>query len=125
VPGHAIQRIQSEGILVKEEGIGGSITFRKFRAPGKFFSWRRKWFVGSIVLTRKSFRAFWFSRKIINVPWASSEISRLDYFLEGKKTLFVGFDAAAFHENWSGYIEVRFSTDRANEIIETIERYGA
>ncbi len=125
VPKQAAEQIAQEGLILQQEGIGGSITFRNFRAPGKYFSWRRKWFLGSVVLTRERFRVFWFANRIISVPWDSDQLSALRCRLEGEDALIVGFDASTFNEDWSGEIEVRLSTSSAAELLRTFEQNAA
>ena len=125
VPKQAADRIAQEGLVFQQEGIAGSITFRNFRAPGKYFSWRRKWFLGSVVLTREGFRVFWFSNRIISVPWDSDRLSELRCRREGEDTVIVGFDASTCNQDWSGEIEVRLSTSSAVELLETFEQYAA
>ena len=72
--------LEQEGIVLLEEGISGSVTFRKFRAPWKRYGYRRNWFVGSVVLTEIRFAAFGFSRPVINVPLEREQIESGDAF---------------------------------------------
>ena len=125
IPRNAVAQIQKEGVVLQDEGIGGSVTFKKFRAPGKYYSWRRNWFSGSIVLTRKHFLAFRYSQPIIGVSWADAEFKELRIQLEDRNTLGVGFEASAFQENASGEIEVRLSTPLAQDFLTQIEQLVA
>ncbi len=122
IPRNGIDQIQMEGIVLQDEGIGGSVTFKRFRAPGRYHGWRRNWFSGSVVLTREHFLAFRYSRPVIGVSWGDEKMSKLDVRLESKNTLFVGFEASTFQEEASGDIEVRLSTPLAQEILKQIER---
>ncbi len=122
VPKDVRPQIHKEGIVLQDEGIGGSVTLRKFRAPGKRFSWKRSWFSGSIVLTQEHFLAFRYSSPIIGVSWDDDRIKSLNCFLENENTLCVEFDASTFREDWSGDIEVRFSTSLAQAFLEKIEQ---
>ena len=120
IPQNALPQIRKEGIVLQDEGIGGSVTFRKFRAPGKRYSFRRNWFSGSIILTRKHFLAFQFSKPVIGVSW--KDAGRLTCSLEDADTLWVHFDASEFNDDWSGDIEVRFSTPLARSLLDVIEQ---
>ena len=51
VPEDRLAAFQAEGIVLFDEGIGGALTLRNFRAPGRYSGWRRSWFMGSVVLT--------------------------------------------------------------------------
>ena len=122
VPEHAQEQIRREGVVLQEEGLSGTVTFRKFRAPGRRYSWRRNWFSGSIVLTREHFLAFAFSRPVIGVGWRHPKIDALQCSVERNNKLCVAFDAAAFHEGWKGNIEIRFSTPLATTLLQTIHQ---
>ena len=121
-PKNARDQIQQEGILLQDEGIGGSVTFFKFRAPGKSYGWKRSWFSGSIVLTQEHFLAFQYSKPIIGVSWDNDKIKKLNCYLENENTLGIEFEASTFNDNWSGNIEVRFSTPLARSFLEIIQQ---
>ncbi len=125
IPRDARDRIQRQGVVLQDEGIRGSVTFRRYRAPGKYFGWRRTWFSGSLVLTRRHFLAFQYSRPIIGVPWDDDKLRELDVRLDGEETLSVAFDAATFDQNASGEIEVKFSTPLAREFLQQIEQLSS
>ncbi len=122
VPRHAREQIHEEGVVLQEEGLSGTVTFKKFRAPGRRYSWRRNWFSGSIVLTREHFLAFAFSRQVIGVAWQHPKIDELHCSVERNNRLCVAFDVAAFHEGWSGNIVIRFSTPLADTVLQTIRK---
>ena len=120
--------LEREGIVLAEEGIGGSITFRKFRAPGRRYSYRKNWFTGSLVVTELRFAAFAFRRPVINVPIEGPHIGKLAGSLEKDgNVLVVAFESADFHDDWSGAIECRFRTTKARLFLERLdasEKYG-
>ena len=122
IPKDAISQIRIEGLLLSDEGIGGSITFKKFRAPGKYSGWRRNWFSGSLVLTRKHFLAFRYSSPIIGVAWDDERIKKLNCSLESNNKLHIQFDASTFNDDWSGEIEVRYSTTLARSFLQKISQ---
>ena len=113
--------LRIEGIVVSDEGISGSVTYRDFRAPGKYFSWRKQAFVGSIVVTNVRLVALMYSNFAVNVPFSDERIRRLQISVEGSDRLLIVFDPSVFHENWSGTIEYRFRTPRAGEILKWIQ----
>ena len=124
IPEHARAQIESEGVVLLEEGIGGSVTFRNFRAPGKRYGWRRNWLLGSIALTQAHFLAFGFSRPVIGVRWRDVRMQKLRCTLEKENVLLVEFDAATFNDDWSGEMEIRFSTPRARAILSIIRQHA-
>ncbi len=125
VPKRILPGLEQEGIVLLDEGVSGSVTFRNLRAPGRYHSWRRSWFTGSLVLTGKRFSAFAFSKAIIDVPLDDNRIDELRCSLEGEATLCVHFDPSAFNEGWSGALECRFSTPQARLFLEQLDASGA
>ena len=122
IPKKFQNQIESEGILLQDEGIGGSITFRNFRSPGKYYSLKYNWFTGSIVLTEKTFLAFKYSNPIIGIPWNHDKIQTLNCFIEKENTLCVEFEASEFYDNSSGNIKVSFSTPLAKSFLDIINK---
>ena len=108
-----------EGIVVSDEGVPGSVTYRDFRAPGKYFSWKKQAFVGSVVVTNNRLVALMYSNFAVNVPFTDARIRQLQISVEGDRLL-IAFDPKLFHDNWSGSIEYRFRTSQAADIIKWI-----
>ncbi len=113
-------RLRMEGIVVADEGIAGSVTFRDFRAPGRYSSWRKQAFVGSVIVTNIRLVALMQSRFAVDVPFTDARIRRLQISRE-RDRLVIGFDASLFHDDWSGTIEYRYRTSQAAEIIKWIQ----
>ncbi len=122
IPKDARSQILIEGIVLSDEGISGSLTYRNFRAPGRYSGWRRTWFSGSLVLTRQHLLAFGFSKPVIGVAWDDEKINALDCTLLNRRTLSFRFDASTFNSDWSGDLEVRFSTPLARSFLYNIKR---
>jgi hypothetical protein len=113
--------LDQEGIILSDDGIAGSVTYRNFRKPGTRYVWRRHWFVGSLALTKKRFTAFEYSWPIIDIPVEAPRLGQLQYSLEKEYTLCVAFDPSLFHEGWSGTMEYRFSTPHAKALLDLIK----
>jgi hypothetical protein len=120
IPKRYAPTLHDEGIILLDEGIGGSITFKKFKAPGRYHSWKRSWFTGCIVLTERTFAAFAFIKPLIYVSLDHKNISELRCTIEESDTLLVQYDASAFNEEWSGTIECRFKTPKAQMFLERL-----
>jgi len=112
--------LRGEGIILIDDGIGGSVTLRQFKAPGRRHSWRRSWFTGCLVLTEHTFSAFALIRPLIFVPLADTRISELHCSIEKGATLLITYDASLFNEKWSGTVECRFKTAEAQLFLEQI-----
>jgi hypothetical protein len=105
--------LKQESILLLEEGIKGSVTYLDFRAPGRYSNWRRQWYTASIALTEVRLIALRYAQLTINVPLTDERIRSMQFSLEESETLLVAFDAALFHNDWSGRIEYRFRAAHA------------
>jgi hypothetical protein len=113
-------RLRMEGIVIADEGIPGSVTYRDFRAPGRYSSWRKQAFIGSVVVTNIRLVALMSSRFVVDVPFTDERIRQLQISRD-RDRLLIALDAGLFHDDWSGAIEYRFQTSQATEIIKWIQ----
>jgi len=119
-PAQLMTTLESEGILALDEGIKGSVTYRDFRAPGKYSAWRRQWFTGSIILTRARLVSLQSLSQAIDVPLTDERIRSMRISVEKEDTLLIAFDPSLFHPDWSGTIEYRFRTAEAKAFVEKL-----
>jgi len=115
--------LESEGILVCDEGIRGWIFMKNFRAPGKRFKYRRAGFAGFLAVTRKRVIAYTYWRPIINIGLDNSRISEIELELEKPGKLVIAFESSAFHPEMEGRIEVTFYTAAAGEFYKLIRSF--
>ena len=120
MPPQIKSELSSEGLIVFDEAVKSSITYRDFRAPGKYSSWRRQWFTGCVALTEVRLVALQFNNLAINVPFTDERIRKMN-FKADEDSLFVAFDAGLFHNDWSGTIEYKFRSDHAAKILEKLQ----
>ena len=121
LPKRYASTLRREGIVLLEEGIGGTVTLKHFKAPGRRHSWKRSWFTGCLVLTEKTFAAFTLVRPLIYVPLADApHLAALDCTIEKDGVLLITFDASTFNEDWSGIVECRFKTPLAKQFLDRV-----
>jgi len=125
VPNKYAPTLQREGILLMDEGIGGSVTRKQFIAPGRRQSWKKSWFFGSLVLTQQTFAAFAMMRPLVFVPLEDQRLYELRCSVEESATLLITYDASLFNEKASGIVECRFRTAKARLFLEQLERESA
>ena len=111
--------LESEGIVLLDEGIRGSVTLRRYRAPGRRHGWHRSWFSGSIVMTRIRLAAFQWKTPLINMP-LDDHLDRLDLSIEDDDTLRIAFEASDFADDRSGQVVARFQTEQARSFVARI-----
>ena len=117
--------LENEGIVLEDQGVTGSVTFRRFRAPGRIYRYRKSGLVGSLVITRLRFAAFAFSKPLVNLPLDKEKLGMLELSVPKKNKFLVKFNAGDFHEAWKGTIECRFSTELADMFHERLKLAGA
>ena len=125
VPNKYAPTLRGEGILLIDEGIGGSVTYKQFIAPGRRHSWKKSWFTGCLVLTKQTFAAFAGMRPLVYVPLEDKRLSELRCSVEDDVTLLVTYDASLFNEKSSGIIECQFRTAKAQLFLEQLARHTA
>jgi hypothetical protein len=122
IPALLMSELTAEGIVLMDEGVKGSVTYRNFSSPGRRSNWRRQWVTASIVLTKQRLAGLTYSSLAINVPLADERIRALSFTLENNGALCVGFDVSLFHPDWSGTIEYRFKTPEASHLVELLQQ---
>jgi hypothetical protein len=122
IPAPLMTELNAEGIVLIDEGVKGSVTYRNFSAPGRASSWRRQGFAASIALTKQRLVALAFSNFAINVPLSDQRLRAMHYSVAANGSLCVTFDASLFHADWSGTIEYRFKTPEAQRLLELLQK---
>ncbi len=112
--------LKNEGIILQDEGIRGSVTYRNFRGPGRISNWKRQWYTASIVLTEVRLLGLRCYDTIIDVPLTDQRLRRMKFSVERDDILLVAFDAALFHNDWSGTLEYRFRTPHAHDFVKML-----
>lgn len=120
IPAGYDSALRAEGIILADEGIKGTSTFRNFRSPQRRAKWKRQWYTASVVMTRARLVAFQHSAQIIDVPFADTRFRELNFACEPDGAMLVQFDASLFHNDWSGTIEYRFFTPRAKDFLNEL-----
>jgi hypothetical protein len=69
IPAEYHPALQSEGVLLADEGIKGSVTYLNFRSPNRYSNWKRQWYTASIALTNARLLVFSYSSPIIDVSF--------------------------------------------------------
>lgn len=117
IPAGLRTKLEQEGVVLLDEGVGGTITYQNFRAPGRAYARKKSWFSGAVVATNVRFVAFAYGRQVINVPWDDVRRKQLHVSCEAPDRLLVAFDPAIFHADWTGTVEVRLATAYAPQLL--------
>jgi hypothetical protein len=93
LPAGLMAEFQSEGIILINEKLRGTITYRDFHAPGKYSAYRKVGFISTITVTKTRLYATAFSKPAINVPFTDERLRSMHFSVEAGSKLLVVFDA--------------------------------
>lgn len=116
-----LAELKSQGIIASDEGIKSTLTYKNFRAPGRYSNWKRRWFSGAIALTKKRLVLQQYSQPVINLELTDERLQKIKISLETEDTLLFEFEPNLFLENSTGEIEWRARTSEAQKIFETLK----
>jgi hypothetical protein len=114
--------LATEGVVLLDEGLSGSITYRDYHAPGTSSSWRKVAVTGAIVVTGERLVVWAAKNKAIDVPLRDPLRAAITVTTTGEPPVGVTFsyDAAAFSPDRSGNVEVHFRTEAAAAVIQLL-----
>ncbi|MGM0564319.1 MAG: hypothetical protein ACQES2_08310 [Pseudomonadota bacterium] len=117
--------VQTEGLLLLDEGITGWWSTRRINGPLRRYRYRKEGLIGSLVVTRRRFMAYSFSKRQINIGLDDERMSGLAVSAPSPKKLLIEFDASDFHPNWQGQIQWQFNTAKARQFLSILLESGA
>lgn len=120
LPAKFAMTLEAEGIVLSDEGLSCSVTYRNFRGGGRYSSYRRVGNVGAVVVTNKRLAAFQGENAVIDIEFTDERLRKIAFSIEPNGALLAAFDASLFHDDWSGSLEYRFKTRLAQGVIDRI-----
>ncbi len=107
----------AENLLLLDEGLHGSITYRDYRAPGRRASLEKRATSGAIAVTSRRLVVWTGRSKHIDVPLRDSLRHAIQVVAETQEKVCFGYDPSLFQPATSGRVEVRLKPARAAEIV--------
>jgi hypothetical protein len=115
--------LAAEGIVLLEEGLSGSVTYRNYRSPRFAASWRKMAFTGAIAITGQRFVvAASRGGKPVDVPLTHELRRAVTVRTDRSDRVVFTVDPSAFDPRKSGTVEVRLRTPRAPEVAALLNR---
>jgi hypothetical protein len=114
--------LEAEGIMALDEGLRGSITYRKYRAPGRYSSFRKEATSGAVAVTGQRLVVWAGHGKHIDVPLVHPSRALIEVGLDAPDRIHFRYDAATFSQSRSGTVEIRLRTERAGHLVELLNR---
>ncbi|MGD9694627.1 MAG: hypothetical protein AB7V42_03085 [Thermoleophilia bacterium] len=113
--------LDAERPVLIEEGLSGHVTYRHYRAPGRYSNWRRDWVRAALVVTERRLGVFVRGMPIVNVPFDDPRMRGLDITAAGD-ALLIRTDASHFNPKASGRVDVLIRPERPAVALERIRR---
>ncbi len=117
--------LESEGIDVLDEGIGGQFITKHVKGPGKRYRYRKEGFVACLAVTKARLVCYTYWRRQINISVEDSRIANLYVDTPTQQQLCLSFESSNFREGWQGIIEFRFKTHKAISFRDALIGVGA
>ena len=116
------RKLESEGIVLIDEGVPASMTLRGFSGMGRSASWRMKPFAASLVLTKSRIYANSHFSVVLDIPLSDGHMHRIDVTATDRGRLEIAFNAADFLPA-KGRIGLRFHTPQARAFLAALQPF--
>jgi len=116
--------LETEGIVVSDEGMGGWYITGNVKGPGKRFIHRREGFSGCLVVTEKRVIGYTNWKRQINIAVDDPKLSSLYVELLDPQRFSISFESSVFREDWQGVVEFRFRSEKAQEFHDVLTALG-
>jgi hypothetical protein len=116
--------LDADGIVLLDEGLAGSVTYRHYRAPGRRSSYRKEAVSGAIAVSNRRLVVWAGRTKHIDLPRVGGFLATIDISVEQPDRVRFGYDAGRYNPDRSGTVEVRLRTARAAQVVELLGSAG-
>jgi len=113
-------QIDGEDVLLLAEGLTGTITFRKYKAPGKRSRLKKVGVAGAVCVTDKRLLVWGARGKLVDVPRDDERFAAIEVGAEGADKVLFAWEASLFHDNRSGRVEVRLHPVQADQVVALV-----
>lgn len=124
--GRLPERLRAElagtDLVLLEEGLVGSVTYRHYRAPGRRSNWRKDAATGAVAVTANRLVVWAGHFKHIDVPLDHPVRATIEVRAEQPDRVCFAYDAGTTSPDRSGQVEVRLRTRQAERIAGLLAR---
>jgi len=127
LPAEVRDELEAEGLVLLEEGLSGSVRYRKFRAPGRRFNRKVTPVRIGVGVSEGRLAGYCASGrgKLIDSRWDSPQLAALDVSFDGGDKVDFHIDysrmSAAEADEVCGEVTIRVKTPKAAELAETVQ----
>jgi hypothetical protein len=116
-------KLESEGLVLVEEGLPGSVRYRHFKAPGRRFHGKVTAVRVGLGISEERIAIYCRSgrSKLVDTLFSEPRLSAVEFALEGtdEVSIRIDFDRGVVPKV-SGQMEIRFSSPNALSIVEEL-----
>jgi hypothetical protein len=116
LPDQLRAQLAGEDVVVLEEGLTGSVTYRRYRAPRQWSNWRKDAVSGAIVITGRRLLVWAGRFRHIDVPLNHPVRATIEITADRPDRVCFAYDAGTTNPDRSGSVEVRLRTPQATRI---------
>ncbi len=124
IPKKLLPVLESEGIVILDEGVGGWYITKNVKGPCRRHIHRSEGFSGCLVVTKKRIICYAYWKRQINISVEDPRISELYISLPEPNVLSISFESGLFRDGWKGVIEFRFKTEKAVQFYDILISIG-
>jgi len=117
IPKRRREALKAEGIRVLDEGIPVAITYRNYRAPGRFYAWRRSYGSGSVVVTGCRLFISYYRWPVFDLGLEDPRFGRIHLTSPTTDSLQISFEAADLFLDRTGSVAIRIRSDEAATVL--------
>jgi hypothetical protein len=119
IPKSLASELQSEGIVVSDDGVPMSLHFVKYRSPRNGFT-GRKGLAGYVALTSQRLiaKGYW---ETTELPLSRLNRNNISYGIRDENIFWISIEASDFYDDRSGRIEHRFTTQHAQQFKQELD----
>ncbi|MDQ7911018.1 hypothetical protein RB614_41675 [Phytohabitans sp. ZYX-F-186] len=122
LPDRIRAELAASDVVLIEEGLTGSVTYRRYRAPGEYSSWRKEAVAGSVAVGANRL-VVWAGRfKHIDVPLDHPVRATIEIRADRPDRVCFAYDAGTTNPSRSGRVEVRLRTPQAARTAQLLTR---
>ncbi|ABW66028.1 hypothetical protein [Desulfosudis oleivorans] len=125
IPKKLRPELESEGIVVADEGMAGRFVAKNVKGPGRRYRGRVELFSGCLAVTQKRVACFTYGKRQIHIAADDPKLSDLFVDVPAPDTLLISFEAADFRDDWRGVLAFRFKTQKARRFFDVLTALGA
>ncbi len=115
-------QLAGEDVLLLAEGLTGTITFRKYRAPGKRSRLKKVGVAGAVCVTDGRLLVWGARGKLVDIPFGDERFASIEIEAGEPDEVLFAWEASLFHDNRSGRVEVRLHPVQAEHLVELATR---